>query len=324
MPAANTNTAESSEFALLRGVRKAIQIWRTAPSCREGFRAIVMKTSMRFSRVEKRRESRRQFWQEDSTFEFFTSNSNAATQPGAAYMDKVINDFFLARCRPGDRVLDMGCGHGIVSIALARHGCEVTACDVSERMLKGLAENAGSLNIKTQQADAYHLPFKGGEFDRVVARMFLLHFADWPKVLREMARCCRPGGQLLLHVTTKENADLARESSPYCFPLPDLPQPEKHGPRSIYYGEFDAKRINKAAKRAGLRVIERKPCMFFHNNPLISFAVGPDRVEQYREELKQYLARPDVLQFVHWFERTAVDQMPFWISYYNILVLEKL
>jgi SAM-dependent methyltransferase len=327
MHVANTKPSTIKRSGWLRRFQTVTRIWKTAPSRKEALREIGRRIWMFFPHyvpTEQRRNNHREFWQRHSTFQRFSEANNAATNPTAEYMDNVINKFFLLHCSSQDRVLDIGCGTGIVSLALAQYGCTVTACDVSERMLEALRARTGSLPIETHQADAYHLPFEDGEFDRVVARMFLYHFPDWPEVLKEMARCCRPGGRLLVHVTNTENVEFAREYSNFCFPLGDLPNPSRPWQRPTNYGIFASRSISRAAKRANLRLNERRPCMFFHNNPLISFSLGPDATEEYGQALEEKLAMPNVLEFVQWFEQTAVQQMPFWISYYNLLALEKL
>ena len=324
MPPVDIDAGELGGSVLLRRWRKTLFIWRNASSYTQAIKEISRRVWIRTSKAAEQRESRKNFWQDSATFAYFVAETDAIRKPGAAYMDGVINEFFIAHCSKGDRVLDVGCGHGVVSMALAKHGCAVTACDVSEQMLESLAANGKSLGIETKQADAYTLPFKQDQFDRVVARMFLYHFADWPKVLAEMARCCRPGGRLLVHITSKENVDLARREGRSIFSMADVPERRRFGRRSLVYGEFDAKSIDAVARRCGLRVITRSPCMFFHSNPLINFSIGAERSDSYRNQLQNWLSKPDVLAFAKWFEQTAVQQMPVWISYYNLLVLEKL
>jgi len=324
MPPVNIDAGELGGSTLLRRWRKALSIWRNASSYTQAIKEISGRVWLRTSKAAERREWRRNFWQDSTNFEQFVANTDATRKPVAAYMDGVINEFFIAHCSKGDRVLDVGCGHGIVSMALARHGCAVTACDVSERMLESLAENGRSLGIETRRADVYRLPFKQDQFDRVVARMFLYHFADWPRVLGEMARCCRSGGRLLVHITSKENLNLARRDARGIFSMVDVPEARKFGRRPIEYGEFDGKSIDAVARRCGLRVITRSPCMFFHSNPLMGFSMGAEAFDSYRDEFGEWLSKPEVLAFAKWFEKTVVNQMPPWISYYSVLVLEKL
>jgi SAM-dependent methyltransferase len=307
-------------------IRRAVEIIRSAPSTRDGVKEIVQKAVGRLPAWRRKtvRAAKTAYWQSDSEVEHFVRETDAAKVAGAAYMDGVINDFFARNCPKGSSILDVGCGNGIVTLFLARRGCSVTACDISEPMLRELNRNRAALDVKVRRGDAYDLPFGDAMFDRVVARMFLYHFPDWPRVLAEMARCCRPGGRLLIHITSKENADLARRECKVSFAMCDLPERGKFGRDSMQWGEFDARSISAAARRCGLRVVERVPCTFFHSNPLINFSIGAERSDSYRNQLQNWLSKPDVLAFAKWFEESAVQQMPVWISYYNLLVLEKL
>lgn len=75
--------------------------------------------------------------------------------------------------RPGDRVLDLGCGKGATAVFLAREaGVEVVAVDlwVSEAELRGVVEAAGvGDRVDVLHADARALPFADDEFDAVVS-----------------------------------------------------------------------------------------------------------------------------------------------------------
>jgi ubiquinone/menaquinone biosynthesis C-methylase UbiE len=321
-----------NNHAILSRARKALEIIRSAPSLSEGFKKVAQKALDRIPAIpastKAMREAKTAYWQEESNFKSFVANTDSAKVPGAAYMDAVVNDFFLSHCHADSQVLDVGCGHGIVSIFLARHGLSVTACDISQPMLQELERNRGDLNIRIERANAYDLPFDDKQFDVVVSRMFLFQFPDWPKILREMARCCRRHGRLLIHFTSKENIDFAEA---YC------PRDCDFGPIGVtrtslvrrtqpamLNGSFDRAAINKACRKIGLRLIERAPCNFLHYNRLIGCSLGTERFRDYRKQLDEYLKDPKVLEFLVWFEKTVLRDMPVWISQYNILVLEKL
>jgi ubiquinone/menaquinone biosynthesis C-methylase UbiE len=95
------------------------------------------------------------------------------------------------------RVLDLGCGAGHASYAIARHVQEVCAYDVSSEMLevvKRAAVDRGLHNVRTQQGAAERLPFEAQSFDVVVSRLSAHHWRDVPAALREVARVVTPGG----------------------------------------------------------------------------------------------------------------------------------
>jgi ubiquinone/menaquinone biosynthesis C-methylase UbiE len=105
--------------------------------------------------------------------------------------------------RSGERVLEVGCGTGVVVRDLAglvgRRG-EVVGVDASRRLLdraRALArETARRPRIAWRLADAGSLPFAANRFDAALAVTVILHVADPLRVVREMARVTRPGGRV--------------------------------------------------------------------------------------------------------------------------------
>jgi SAM-dependent methyltransferase len=95
------------------------------------------------------------------------------------------------------RVLDLGCGGGHVSFAVAKHVREVVAYDLSADMLTVVAKAAGERglsNLSTQQGVAEKLPFADASFDYVFSRYSAHHWRDLDLGLREAARVLKPGG----------------------------------------------------------------------------------------------------------------------------------
>ena len=114
--------------------------------------------------------------------------------------------------RPGDRVLDLGCGFGRHAYESMRRGAEVVACDFSLAELKDVtamfkaiaAEEAATLPAAASGAatngDATRLPFADGAFDKVIASEVLEHIPDDGAAFAELARVLRPGGRLAVTV----------------------------------------------------------------------------------------------------------------------------
>ena len=96
-------------------------------------------------------------------------------------------------------VLDVACGPGVVTAALAGKAQAVTAFDATPAMLekarKRCAE-AGLQNVQFKQGNAESLPFDSGAFDGFVTRVAIHHFPDPKRVLKEIFRVLRPGGVL--------------------------------------------------------------------------------------------------------------------------------
>jgi 2-polyprenyl-3-methyl-5-hydroxy-6-metoxy-1,4-benzoquinol methylase len=75
---------------------------------------------------------------------------------------------------PKSRVLDIGCGHGQLSMFLADQGHSVVSMDYSQDMLDILNRTKGSRDIEIRQGDAYSIPADNAEFDAITARMFIM------------------------------------------------------------------------------------------------------------------------------------------------------
>ncbi|MFT4055709.1 MAG: class I SAM-dependent methyltransferase [Novosphingobium sp.] len=96
----------------------------------------------------------------------------------------------------GSTVLDLGCGGGHVSYAIAPHVAKVVACDLSRSMLDAVAAEAlrrGIPTIDTRQAAAEALPFADGSFDAATCRMSAHHWQDLDAGLREAWRVLKRG-----------------------------------------------------------------------------------------------------------------------------------
>ncbi|MFF5899032.1 methyltransferase domain-containing protein [Streptomyces argenteolus] len=107
--------------------------------------------------------------------------------------------YLIPELRPGQAVLDVGCGPGTITADLAGlvSPGRVTAVDASGEVLEKAARTAserGLENVEFAAADVHALDFPDASFDVVHAHQVLQHVGDPVQALREMRRVCRPGG----------------------------------------------------------------------------------------------------------------------------------
>jgi ubiquinone/menaquinone biosynthesis C-methylase UbiE len=108
----------------------------------------------------------------------------------------------LLKIAAGERVLEVGCGSGAVTRALASRvvaAGEVVGVDASGALIevaRALAERAGCSGIRFEHADCRALPFPEGAFDAVLAVTTLSHVPQPDDAIREMVRVTRRGGRV--------------------------------------------------------------------------------------------------------------------------------
>lgn len=99
---------------------------------------------------------------------------------------------------PGEQILDVGCGFGSTSRAVAAQGAEVRGVDISAPMIdlaRRRAAEAGA-DVAFVVGDAQEDDL-GGPYDAVVSRLGIMFFADPVRAFRNFARATRPGGRLV-------------------------------------------------------------------------------------------------------------------------------
>ena len=119
-------------------------------------------------------------------------------------------DFGRLPVRPGDRVLDLGCGGGRHAFEAARRGARVVALDTDQAELDRVTATfaamteAGELPDgaagRAVAGDATRIPFPDGAFDKVIAAEVLEHLPADQVAMNEIARVLRPGGMAAVTV----------------------------------------------------------------------------------------------------------------------------
>lgn len=112
----------------------------------------------------------------------------------------------LAALAPGERVLDVACGTGLVTLpaaeAVGRDGA-VVATDISDEMVRALRDVAAARGLSwvtVERRDAEQLRLPAGSFDAALCALGLMYVPDPLQALREMRRALRPEGRVAVAV----------------------------------------------------------------------------------------------------------------------------
>ncbi len=112
--------------------------------------------------------------------------------------DRRRQDLLVRHVRPGDRVLQVDCGPGVLAARLVELGAQVVGTDLSSEALRR-ARSRGILAYQVN-TDRDPLPFEAAYFDVVVSDSQIEHRVDSDRYLDECVRVLRPGGRLVLCV----------------------------------------------------------------------------------------------------------------------------
>jgi SAM-dependent methyltransferase len=159
--------------------------------------------------VTARREERvsgRQRLESERAFHDRQAAERAASLPGDEQLRFTDEDYLAHETwiRPaverlgdvaGRAVLDLGCGHGMAAVLLARRGARVTALDLSGGYLHEARRRARANGVEAAfvQADGERLPFAAQSFDCIWGNA-VLHHLDLRRAAGELWRVLRPGG----------------------------------------------------------------------------------------------------------------------------------
>ena len=186
-----------------------------------------------------------------------TTDPRAAFTPGEIYETQMVPAIFArwapdlvaaARPQPGERVLDIACGTGVVTRLLYERVAptgRIVGIDLNAGMLAQARVAAKGLDIEWLEGSATSMPLPDGAFEAVVCQQGLQFFPDKPAALREMHRVLVPSGRLAISVfRSVDHAPgyrmlqeaLARHVGPENAALPPFSLGDRHVIRDLVAG----------------------------------------------------------------------------------------
>ena len=210
----------------------------------------------------------------------------------------------FAGVRPGDRVLDVACGTGVVAVTAAVRGASVTGLDLTPELLDVARDNArlAAVEIDWREGDAENLPFAPNSFDVVVSQ-FGHMFAPRPDIVTaEMLKVLKPGGTIAFSTWPPELfiGRLYALTASYMPPPPGAAPPPQWGDPNVIRGRLGAHVEALRFARATMVVpalSARHPCEAFERTagPVVKLvemltATDPQRLEADRAECQALVA----------------------------------
>lgn len=253
-----------------------------------------------------------------------SSRYNELTKTAPSIFQIIRQDIYIDQvlrfARSGARILDLGCGSGLISIALSDLGFDVVSCDASRAMLDFLEREKGDRPIETRCGDAYAIPAADGEFDMVISRMFIQHFVDWPKILAEKARVTKLGGYVMFDFGNLEHLQASGLStSNECgFPYGNNPKEP-----SSFYAVASEEEMRSVARDVGLSVEEISPSGLLLTNGFLWKSIGAEGVGEFNRKVDELLVRDGAREMLGLIESVVLPLLPKTTTYGNFTVLKK-
>ncbi|MCC7264387.1 MAG: methyltransferase domain-containing protein [Candidatus Latescibacteria bacterium] len=166
---------------------------------------------------------------------------------------KAVHVLDFLQPRPGENLLDVGCGLGYFLNRLARGGVRGWGMDYSHKSL-ALARRLCSAHFA--QGDAQVLPYRDNSFDQIIFTDVIEHVADDRAALRELVRVARPGARLAL-VTPGVRGALARTRWRRLF------HDEEGTPEYDQRAGYTPEELRRLLEEAGVRVQAQRQTLIF-------------------------------------------------------------
>jgi ubiquinone/menaquinone biosynthesis C-methylase UbiE len=215
------------------------------------------------------------FWSETyQTNEVHGLNVRQRQAGALSYVDELL-------LPKNSRVLEIGCGAGFMSIALAHRGFAVEAVDHAPAMIELTQKHAkqtGTANrIKASVEDVHELPFEDASFDLIVSLGVPQWLHDLRKAMLEIVRVLKPGGYIILNIP-RSHAFF----NPFSIPALEL-MLDKVSRKPVRPRTYLPKEFNQYLLAVNLTIIKSKNVAF---GPIK--ILGHEPLSKIQRKLQQY------------------------------------
>jgi 2-polyprenyl-3-methyl-5-hydroxy-6-metoxy-1,4-benzoquinol methylase len=174
--------------------------------------------------------------------------------------------------RPGEFILDVGCGDGFYDSLVARSGARVLGIDIHPQWLPFAEKHYGSESCAFILMNAESMDLQGRTFDKVMSLCVVEHFEHDETVLHNIARVLKPGGRFVFSADSLSNPDIRVEEK------------ERHRRRYAVNTFYDKEMIIAKLARTGFTV---EKTLYILNTP---FALALVRISWKLDDLHKFLA----------------------------------
>lgn len=156
-------------------------------------------------KASKDEDTSKEFWNGLADYYIDVTNMfNLSTRVTVENFIKAIN------IKPGNKILDAGCGHLRISLGILRKepDISITGIDFTQSLLeqgRDLCTQMDINNIELYQGNIKELPFEDNSFDGVVSARVFQYLDDPVKALSEIFRVLKPGGKVVISVPNRHN-----------------------------------------------------------------------------------------------------------------------
>lgn len=175
-------------------------------------------------------------------------------------------------CAPGSFIFDAGAGTGALSLALSQKGFFITAFDISDEMLFYIKQQNPKIEVRC--GDLFGQYDIHEQYDAVVSRWVVPHFAEWRSLIKSWSKIIKPGGFIIFDMPNREHIEFFDEKSKSELSNFIGYNHAKSSDETDFYACADEKELLELAQTTSLKLVSRRPHGIWKSNLKIASLMG--------------------------------------------------